>query len=68
MNKVSRRDLLDNTTILTYDKEMRKFVILEALVIKEKRPSLNSQTEGLIVFWTSSYINAKPQVRFHASL
>ena len=50
MNKVSRRDLLDNTTVLTYVKEMRKFVIPEALVIKEKRPSLNSQTEGLIVF------------------
>ena len=46
ISKVPRRDLLDNTTVLTHDKDKRKLVILEALLIKEKRPSLNSQAEG----------------------
>ena len=46
INKVPRRDLLDSPTVLMYDKDKRKLVMLEALLMKEKRPSLNSQSEG----------------------
>ena len=43
--KVHRRDLFDSTTVLTHDNDKRKLVMLEALLIKEKRPNLNSQAE-----------------------
>ena len=36
ISKVPRHDLLDNTTVLTHDKDKRKLVMLEALLIKEK--------------------------------
>ena len=46
INKVPRRDLLDNIAALTFDTDKRKLVMIEALLIKKKRPIRNPQSVG----------------------
>ena len=46
INRVSRRQLLDKTEVIALDRDKRRLVMWEALLIKEKKPSMKSQAEG----------------------
>ena len=50
INKVPRRDFLESTAVLTLNKDKRKLVMIETLLITEKRPSSNSQANFLRKF------------------
>ena len=46
IRKTTRRELLSKTKILRPCSERRKLVMTEAILIKDKKPDLNSQEEG----------------------
>ena len=46
IQKVPRKDLLENTSVLATVMDRRKLIMTEAVFIKEKKPNLNSQAEG----------------------
>ena len=46
---LTRQDLTENTTILRRDNNRRKLQILEALLIREKKPAINKQLKSCII-------------------
>ena len=46
IQKVPRKDLLENTSVLATVMDRRKLIMTEAVFIKERKPNLNSQAEG----------------------
>ena len=46
IQKIPRKDLLEDTSVLATVPDRRKLIMTEAVIIKEKKPSLNSQAEG----------------------
>ena len=46
IQKILRKDILKDTTVLATCMDRRKLIMSEAVIIKEKRPTLNSQNEG----------------------
>ena len=46
IKRIPKKELLDTTKVLRGCQSKRKLIITEALVIKELKPSLNSQEEG----------------------
>ena len=45
---LTRQDLTENTTILRREDSRRKLQILEALLIREKKPAINKQLKSCI--------------------
>ena len=56
IDRLPRRQLLDKTELIAMDRDKRCLVTLEALLIKEKKPSLNSQAEGRDWLLKISYV------------
>ncbi|MPC81591.1 hypothetical protein E2C01_076216 [Portunus trituberculatus] len=46
-NKLTRKDLDENTTILDKERDPRLLLYLEAIYIRAKQPSINIQTENI---------------------
>ena len=44
--RLKRRNLMEMTKVLRHETERKRLVMSEAVLIKEKKPSLNSQEEG----------------------
>ena len=43
--RLSRKDLVENTTIITQDRSRRRLRVLEAVLIRERLPTLNTQRD-----------------------
>ena len=46
LTRVGRRKLLESVRVLRCEKDRRHLIMMEAMLIKENRPKLNSQEEG----------------------
>ena len=47
---ITREELVENTSIIAWDRNVRRLSILEAVLIRERCPVLNSQLDYVGIF------------------